>query len=455
MTTLIVSDLHLGAGRDPTTGLYSPLEDFFADRDFAAFLDHYSGHYSGDTTHADHGDLHTSPVATTSTPVLSEAEGPPHSHTPTLVLNGDTFNLSETDEPPTGDFADVATQQLYRIAAGHPVSFTALRDWLTAGNQIVILYGNHDWELALPQVQQTLRQLLTPRRLADSLTRRLTFAHFHHDPDLRLYVEHGDKYCLPRRPGHPPLNFWRARYFSPLIKQRIPQISNIYESHWLSHVIASNPLALLPIASYIPGYLAADKPVPPRYSASEHKTLHTINISIIIGGWDRARKIGWRGVSLSIAGLLLRSLSAILPAGALIAFLSGRIILGVTLTLAVGILQALAAAAAHRAETTFATDLPRAAAADIAPSVARAGVRTLVFGHSHRPDKARFGEVDYFNAGAWIHIIDPLAHVPPPTQTYVHVDDQGHARLLQWTDNGPREPIIVGQVANLSNRRDQ
>ena len=73
----------------------------------------------------------------------------------------------------------------------------------------------------------------------------------------------------------------------------------------------------------------------------------------------------------------------------------------------------------------------------------RGGVKTLVFGHSHVADRARFGRVDYFNTGTWIRSIDPFRLIPLPTQTYLLVDDQGTPRLLQWTDHGPLEPILI------------
>ena len=77
MPTLIVSDLHLGPGRSHT-GLYSPLESFFADHAFAAFLDHYN------------------PLTTDYSRLTTGS-----CHPTTLVLAGDTFTLSENPTPPT------------------------------------------------------------------------------------------------------------------------------------------------------------------------------------------------------------------------------------------------------------------------------------------------------------------------------------------------------------------
>lgn len=413
---LILSDLHLGPGRDPHTGLYSPLEDFLADDAFAALLDHYSP-----------------PRPPADSPTRSIADSL------TLVLAGDTFNLSETEEPPTAGFTATATQQLHRIAAGHTTFFAALSRWLERGNEIFVIPGNHDWELRLPPVQDTLYDLICSPRAGS-----LRFGNFYHNPQLHLYVEHGDQYCLPRKPGHPPAGYWRDRYFTPIVKQRIPQISNIYHSHYLSQLLAADPFAFLPILPRIPAYLLDRKPAIPWHGTAEHVTLHTINIALITANWDRAQTLARRGTTCAIASLLLRVAAALGPAAALVAFLNAAILPGVGLALFTTLLNALSRAAAHAAENTFATDLPRAAARDIAPAVARAGVRTLVFGHSHHPDHARFGQIEYLNAGTWIHIVDPLAHVPAPTQTYILVDDRGRARLLQWTERGPREPIIVG-----------
>jgi hypothetical protein len=223
MPTLILSDTHLGPGRDPRTGLYSPEEDFFADDAFAALLDHY-------------------------TPT------PPHSHTPTtLVLAGDTFNLWEIDP----------LDELHHMSLGHPVFFDALRRWLNQGHHLFIIPGNHDFRLAFPHVQTTLQNLLLPpvrathstsdisqespspttpaapaimsiaRNASPSLSiagnaspshppGEIDFGHFYHAPSLRLYVEHGDRYCIPQRPGQPPTTYRRDYYFTSVLKSHLP-----------------------------------------------------------------------------------------------------------------------------------------------------------------------------------------------------------------------------------------
>ena len=97
----------------------------------------------------------------------------------------------------------------------------------------------------------------------------------------------------------------------------------------------------------------------------------------------------------------------------------------------------------HTSRDLAQIDLPRAAAEDITPAVERDGVQTLIFGHSHVPDRAKLGRLTCINTGTWTNVIAPLSAVAPPTRTYAHVDDDGTARLLQWTDNGPVEPILI------------
>ncbi|MCP4539723.1 MAG: hypothetical protein GY832_21505 [Chloroflexi bacterium] len=80
------------------------------------------------------------------------------------------------------------------------------------------------------------------------------------------------------------------------------------------------------------------------------------------------------------------------------------------------------------------------------------------------PDRAKLGRLTCINTGTWTNVIAPLSTVTPPTRTYAHDaypeacpeacpelaeglvkghGRRGHARLLQWTDNGPVEPILI------------
>ena len=426
MPTLILSDLHLGPGQDSHTGLYSPEEDFFADDAFAALLEHYyvcgvRGCYASDIA-------------------PGPARSLPYSVT-TLVLAGDTFNLWEMNP----------LDELHQCATGHPIFFDALRRWLDSGNHIHIIPGNHDFQLAFPDVQTALQNLISPPPLVSlSPCPSFSFSYFYHDPSLRLYVEHGDRYTDPRKPGRPPNSYRRDYYFTSVLKHRLP-VASVYRAHYVSQVLATDPLAMLPAWRNLPGYLFDPPFELPTRASGENVTLHTININIIQANWKRAQSQARMMHALIIASILLKLAASALPGAALAVLLSppskGGAGGGWTLALlaAAAIARTFGAAAAHTGQDLAQIDLPRAAAEDIASAVERAGVQTLIFGHSHIPDRAQFGRLTYINTGTWTNVIAPLSAVAPPTRTYAHVDDDGAARLLQWSDNGPAEPILFGK----------
>ena len=167
---LFISDLHLGAGRDPMSGLTSRNEDFFHDDAFARFLNYYSClQAEGIDTHGASSDhFSTRPWK--------------------LIINGDLFDFIQIDSLPAegqeleqikgvSTYADLENKhekefglgtraketvwKLRKIYKGHPLFFQALA-WFVAHKDygIVILKGNHDVELYWPEVQDRFRGLL-------------------------------------------------------------------------------------------------------------------------------------------------------------------------------------------------------------------------------------------------------------------------------------------------------
>ncbi|NTX39184.1 MULTISPECIES: metallophosphoesterase [unclassified Myxococcus] len=129
MRTVILSDLHLGNG-----GRY----DIFAGgEELAALLQ-----------------------SLTSTPTR-------------VVLNGDTFDFLLDEEPLQLDVSRAVRQASALVR--HPQTsrvMTALGKVLLKGGEAIVTVGNHDLELALPQVQQVLREAL---QQPDGGSRKLTF----------------------------------------------------------------------------------------------------------------------------------------------------------------------------------------------------------------------------------------------------------------------------------------
>ncbi|MEK7546335.1 MAG: hypothetical protein AAB554_04655 [Patescibacteria group bacterium] len=131
----IFSDFHLGQGRRPD-GSWHPMEDFRSDDEFARMLHHIDERHAAD--------------------VVVELHG-----------NGDVFDFMAV--PCKGKYRAVPTleaalEKLATIAAGHPKFFEAMRAFLSdrPNAEIVFTIGNHDQDLAWPEVQERLREIIAP-----------------------------------------------------------------------------------------------------------------------------------------------------------------------------------------------------------------------------------------------------------------------------------------------------
>jgi UDP-2,3-diacylglucosamine pyrophosphatase LpxH len=172
---IVLSDFHLGAG-SPAIG-DNPLEDFVADKAFARFLETIRGE-------CDEG--------------ATEVE---------LIINGDFFEFLQV--PAVDEFDPQASypveayqdssqaasiKRLDLIAAGHPIVFDALSDFIQVEapqRRVTIIKGNHDVNLFWPGVKQRLREILgtTGRRAS-----MLLFAERYVSRE-GIYVEHGHQYA--------------------------------------------------------------------------------------------------------------------------------------------------------------------------------------------------------------------------------------------------------------------
>lgn len=189
---IVVSDLHIGRGKNPESGRYYELEAFFYDDDFRRFCEWLI---------AD-----------------SRASGRDFK----LIFNGDTFDLLRLDpvplpedmdasetrrraRPERSTFAPVLTPsragaELARILDGHPRFCSAIAKVLAAGHDVIVLPGNHDIEVQWEPVQQAMREALVGSGDlgdADSTTRALNHLQFlpwfYHEPG-RAWIEHGCQY---------------------------------------------------------------------------------------------------------------------------------------------------------------------------------------------------------------------------------------------------------------------
>jgi UDP-2,3-diacylglucosamine pyrophosphatase LpxH len=182
---IVVSDLHLGRGRNPRTGRYHRLEAFFYDDDFFHFCEYI----------VDDARQRQVPIK--------------------LVLNGDTFDLLRIDhEPQPGESLSMrerkygpthtpsnAADTMRSIIAGHPRFVAGVAGVLAAGHRVVFLPGNHDPEMQWQPVQDVVRAAILDAlreregdAAASAAAERILFEPwFHYEPG-RIWIEHGNQY---------------------------------------------------------------------------------------------------------------------------------------------------------------------------------------------------------------------------------------------------------------------
>lgn len=179
---IVVSDLHIGRGKNQHSGRFFELETFFYDEDFRRFCEY----------------------------LCKDAD---ERNTPfKLVFNGDTFDFLRLDPVPEklggkkSAFNPVMTPQraaleMESILAGHPLFLEALARVLAEGNEILVMPGNHDIEIQWAPVQEAMRDAIAehalfagnPARAKEALG-RLTFRPwFYYEPG-RIWIEHGCQY---------------------------------------------------------------------------------------------------------------------------------------------------------------------------------------------------------------------------------------------------------------------
>jgi UDP-2,3-diacylglucosamine pyrophosphatase LpxH len=182
---IVLSDLHLGRGRNPETGRYYALEAFFYDDDLQRFLAH----------------------------VCREAEAQERSFR--LILNGDTFDLLRIEENAKAGHAEdsgtahgiastptAAARTVQAILSGHPRFVDGLAGVLAAGHEVIMLPGNHDVEVQWQPVQEEVRAALrrslegqgTPAEEVEAALARYRLEPWFHYEAGRVWIEHGNQY---------------------------------------------------------------------------------------------------------------------------------------------------------------------------------------------------------------------------------------------------------------------
>jgi UDP-2,3-diacylglucosamine pyrophosphatase LpxH len=192
---LVISDLHLGEDLRPTGANVSYLRRLVRlERELENFLQHHTRERLDDKPW-------------------------------TLVVNGDMVDfmsvmiLPDAPEPGRTD-DDEAEDRLYglgfgprqsqrkleRVIVRHQGVFGKLAEFVAAGNELVIVVGNHDFEFRYEPVQRTLVEWLVglavgagaPDELKLEFAGRIQFCPWFYYRENLVYIEHGhqyDEYC--------------------------------------------------------------------------------------------------------------------------------------------------------------------------------------------------------------------------------------------------------------------
>lgn len=135
-----------------------------------------------------------------------------------LVLNGDIFDFDSVMAVPKDSPIRFTWLERLRglsseepksrfkmkiILESHPIWFQALKDFITAGNRVVFVIGNHDLELHWPSVRQDILSYLD---LPEEKKGDVKFCEWFYISNQDTLIEHGnqyDAYCLCSNPIHP------------------------------------------------------------------------------------------------------------------------------------------------------------------------------------------------------------------------------------------------------------
>lgn len=175
---IVLSDLHMGRGRNHDSGRHFRLEAFFYDDDLLRFCQY----------------------------LCAEADRTLRPFK--LIFNGDAFDFLRIDPEGAASEADDTPDPsrtaatVRRILEGHPRFLDALATVVLADHDVVFLPGNHDIELQWAPVQDAVRaavQLAAVKLSGDpakalAAMRHLSFQPwFYHEPG-RVWIEHGCQY---------------------------------------------------------------------------------------------------------------------------------------------------------------------------------------------------------------------------------------------------------------------
>ncbi|WP_080055303.1 metallophosphoesterase [Spirosoma aerolatum] len=437
----VVSDLHLASGKQQD-GCFSGTENFFYDATFARWLTHISEQRPKPAILLINGDfvdfLRVTEIPQTEADFLAW-----HQLLATLGVNKSAQELKESISEKetiyglkTNDYKSVWKLRL--VAEGHTELYIALRRWLSYGNQLWIMTGNHDLEWHWPLVQQCLRnQIYEAVALSTSASQQEEPIRFFDDClliDGQIYVEHGHRYDIYSQVrGKPvlaggeeltiPFGSFLNRYLLNRIELDYPFLDNIRPTTNVLPLLIRErfSLALKLLLHHLPFVLRI---IPKHYYAYVLRQflplLIAIGVPLGVGVWT----IGYQILHHQVSWATVRQAAIWLAA----AYVLGRVAGSLLMT---------------EPDNLF----PEA----LKIFKANKGIRLITFGHTHTPAQSRWHMNLFVNTGTWIPIIENSSAAIrfDRTFTFLHIPMtpavNWDALLLErWNDDALRtEPMTL------------
>jgi len=478
---LVVSDLHLGEGKNPKTGTFSRLEDFVYDEAFARFLRY-------------HQDVRHQP----------RFGGRPW----LLILNGDILDFLQVVSLPEegrmlrtvkdvaryseltpkdrafglGTTPEEAEWKMKRIARGHQPFFAALGRFVAQGNHVAVVKGNHDIELHWPQVQERFgleayraynRQRLArgegPQVTSDEFKDHLRFyPWFYYEPG-RLYVEHGgqyesansfDDYQNPVMVNRPheiefPWGSMFVRYLFNELEDVHPFADNVRPlSRYLSWAFRRDPMTTLELLLTRGGtflrafWNVAHKSVETAIQRSQvdqrdvpvQPDLLPPEVTDQIKVMTRVRR---EATQQEMMRATVRTLPKLVSLGLMVLSVIAAL-RGVWWAVAAGLIGAVGAqllgrVMERRTSHRFMDYLVRTARDIEELLTGPHAVSYIVMGHTHMADVVPLEQAWYVNVGTWLPFYEQKGPIEGREElTYFrHIEgDEGTPELLRWDDAG-------------------
>ncbi len=475
---LVVSDLHLGEDLRPAATGVSYLRHLaLLERELERFLQHHKNHRLDGRPWrlVVNGDM----VDFMSMKILPDAQP-----AGTPLGSSDPSDPNDEDRLYGLGFSERAAQKkMERVIVRHQAVFRALGEFVQAGNELVVVVGNHDVEFHYPMVQRTFVEWVCGLAVGAgaeaeeraAFAARVQFCPWFYYLENCIYIEHGhqfDEYCsfdyqlhpAPQEPVPSPaqpaegasrrrgksrfalsMAHSGMRYFA----NQIPEYDPHTAEHWgvVNYVRWAWGLGARGLARicYLYGLLVwkvVEAWYAMRNADSARRDVHLTRLRVLARTW-RLTEDKLLALNALHRVPVTRRFFGVLRA----LFLDRVLLQGVALGVAAGLLAGLEGPARWLAPlavvgaSLLVSDLlgrrrleSSAQKLRAVPTLVQAlvGVPLIVFGHSHAPERVPLpsGAV-YFNTGTWASDDARLAF----THLVVVSDENGRrAELRQWRD---------------------